>query len=278
MTALDVHANPSAYEPQAALQFTRTDDPASVAGTFHSRFAQLKKPQLVKKPRRHLRAPDSQRLVASRAVTDRRLVVNNIPVNVVLDHIVGGIPPVVEDLRPEDMPADAPDGVVALLVQPLVPEHLGVVVVHLEGAVVHVAGLVGAHEEGVVVDVVVAAVDVREDGHVLPGAVGLVDVEEVGGHEVEVLQVEVELAGEVLDAEAVVAQLGNSPLSASSSSSSSSSCRATAWTWLTHLMHGGRAGLEPEKFADAGLLVLEVVGELLRLLVFRRLALLLPVY
>ncbi len=73
----------------------------------------------------------------------------------------------------------------------------------------HVAGLIRAHKEGVVVDVVVAAVDVGEYGDVLLGPVRLVDVQEVGRYEVEVLEVEIEFAGKVLDAQTVVAQLGD---------------------------------------------------------------------
>lgn len=99
-----------------------------------------------------------------------------------LDHIPGCVPPIVEYLRSENMPTDTPDRLVVLLAQPLVSEHLRIIIMHLERAMVHVAGLVRAHEKRVVVDVVITAVDVREDGDVFLRAVGLVDVEEVRGY------------------------------------------------------------------------------------------------
>lgn len=71
------------------------------------------------------------------------------------------------------------------------------------------ADLVRAHEECVVVDVVVFAIDMGKYGNVFLCAIGFVDIEEIGGHQVEVLQIEVELARKVLDAKTVVAQLGD---------------------------------------------------------------------
>ncbi len=70
---------------------------------------------LLEEPRRYFWAPDSQRLVAGRTVADGGLAIDNIAVDVVLDHVMRGIPPIVEDLRPEDMSANPPDGFVALL-------------------------------------------------------------------------------------------------------------------------------------------------------------------
>jgi len=166
----------------------------------------MKKP-LIKEPLRHFWTPDSQRLIAGGTITNRSLLIDDVAVDVVLNHVMRSVPPIVEDLRSEDVSPDAPDGLVALLGQPLVTQHLSVVVVYLERAVVYVARLVGAHEEGMVVDVVVAAVDVREDGHVLLRSVRLVDVQEVRRYEVEVFQVEVQLAGKVLYAQTIVAEL-----------------------------------------------------------------------
>ena len=79
---------------------------------------------------------------------------------------------------------------------------------------VHVLGGVRGHEEGVVVDVGVAPVDVREDGNVFAGGGlggGGGDVEEVGGREIEVRGVEAHLGGEVPHAEAVVSELYTPP-------------------------------------------------------------------
>ena len=88
-----------------------------------------------------------------------------------LHHVPRRVPPVVEYLTAENVPANAPDRLVLLLRQPLMAEGLRVEVVDLEAAVVHVrtaaAGRERRHEHGVVVDEILAAVDVREHGDVL---------------------------------------------------------------------------------------------------------------
>ena len=46
-------------------------------------------------------------------------------------------------------------------------EFLGIEVVNLKRAMVHVAGWVGAHEKGMVVNMVASSVDVSKNGHIL---------------------------------------------------------------------------------------------------------------
>ena len=52
---------------------------------------------------------------------------------------------------------------------------------------VYVASLVSAHEERVVVNIIVTAVNMGEDSNVLPGPIRLIDVQEVSWYKVEVL-------------------------------------------------------------------------------------------
>jgi hypothetical protein len=47
----------------------------------------------LQEPLWHLRTPNSQRLVSSRAPTDRRIFVHQVAVGIVLDHVAGSIPP-----------------------------------------------------------------------------------------------------------------------------------------------------------------------------------------
>lgn len=115
------------------------------------------------------------------------------------DHIAGRIPPVIKDLRAKDMPSHTPDALIILVGQPLMAQLLGVEVVDLERTVVHVCGGVAAHKEAVVVDKVGSAVDVREHRHV-DGLSVLIDVQEIGGNDVEVGRVEADHGGEVGDA------------------------------------------------------------------------------
>lgn len=155
--------------------------------------------------------------MARGAVAHGRILIDEIAIGVVLDHEAVDVPPVVEDLGAEDVPADAPDGLVFLLGEPLVAQRLGVEVVHFKGAVVHVlvdVGGQGRQEHGVVVDEALAAVDVGEERDFLAG--GLVgfrvdvvewDVEDVARHDVEVARVPVHSRGEVFHVEAKVAEL-----------------------------------------------------------------------
>lgn len=135
------------------------------------------------------------------------MLIDQIAIGIMLNHITSGIPPVIEDLRAQDMPTDSPDRLIPLLRQPLMSQHLGVVVMHLERAVVHMRRWVGAQEEAVVVDGLLASVDVGEDcdGHFLAGC--LFDPEEVGWHDVELVRVELDHCVEVLHAKTEVAEL-----------------------------------------------------------------------
>ncbi|KAK5624816.1 hypothetical protein RRF57_000532 [Xylaria bambusicola] len=102
-----------------------------------------------------------------------------------------------------------PDGFVALLSQPLVPKHLGIIVVDFEGAMVHVASLIGAHEERMMVDIIIAAVNVGEDGNIFLSPVKFVDIQEVGWYKVKVFEVEIEFSRKILDTQTVMTQLQN---------------------------------------------------------------------
>ena len=81
-----------------------------------------------------------------------RALIQEIPVNIVLHDEPARVEPVVEDLAPHDVPADAPAVLVALVAEPVVAEDLGVEVVGLEGGVVDVELWAFEEEEGVVVD------------------------------------------------------------------------------------------------------------------------------
>lgn len=136
------------------------------------------------------------------------------------------------------MPANPPHGLVILASQPLVPEQLGVEVVDLKRRVMHMARGRAAHEERMMIDVLVAAVNVREKPHLLlpAGRVLFGHAHEVRGHQVEVPRVEADLLLQVRDAQAVVAEL----------------------------VHGGGAVVEALEGARARLFLSRVVNELSR--------------
>ena len=123
-----------------------------------------------------------------------------------LNHIPMHIPPVIENLGTKNMSPNAPNSLIPLFRKPLVTKLLGVYIVDLEGAVVDMRGGIRTHEEGMVVHQILATVDMREDGYCFFGFASF-HVEEVCWDDVEVLGVEVEFGLEVLDAEAVVAEL-----------------------------------------------------------------------
>lgn len=110
--------------------------------------------------------------------------------------------PIIENLTPQYMSAHAPTILIAFLDQPIVPEHLGVEIKHLERRMVHVRFGPLEEKEGVVVDKLLATVQVHECGDVAAFCV----VQQVGGFEVEVAGPEVEGCGEVGDGHAEVAE------------------------------------------------------------------------
>lgn len=113
-------------------------------------------------------------IIRTRRTSLRRLsIIQQIPVDIMFHDEARGVEPVVEDLAPHDVAADAPAILVALVAQPVVAEDLGVEVVGLEGGVVHVVLGALEEEEGVVVDALLAAVDAEEGGDV--AALGVVD-------------------------------------------------------------------------------------------------------
>ena len=87
---------------------------------------------LVQKLLRHLRTPDRQSFMSGGSVSQWRFFVDEVTICIMLNHVARRVPPVIEDLRAEDMPANAPDGLVVLLGEPLVAEGLGVEIVHFE--------------------------------------------------------------------------------------------------------------------------------------------------
>ncbi len=89
-------------------------------------------------------------------------LVQQIAVDVVLEDEPRRIEPVVEDLAAHDVPSHAPAVLISRMTQPVVPEHLGVEVVRLEGRVVHVVLGSLEEEEAVVVYELVSAVQAEE--------------------------------------------------------------------------------------------------------------------
>ena len=70
--------------------------------------------------------------------------------------------PVVEDLRAQNMSSNTPHRFVPLRCQPLMSQVLRVKVMDLKASMVHMCRLVRAHEECVMVNVVLTAVNVAE--------------------------------------------------------------------------------------------------------------------
>jgi len=130
-----------------------------------------------------------------------------------LNHIARRIPPIIKDLRSKDMPANTPHTLIPFLREPLMTEILRVKVVDFETGVVDVRGWVRRHEESVMVNIVLSAVDVCEDGDIaclLVARRWIGDVEEVRRREIEIARVPLQLCWKVLYTEPVVAELVDS--------------------------------------------------------------------
>lgn len=165
---------------------------------------------LIQKPLRHLRPPNRQTLIPRRSPRNRRILIDQIPIGIMLHHIPRSIPPIIKDLTTQYMSSDSPYALIPLTGKPFVPQVLGVEIMHFETTVVNVRGWVRGHEECVVVCVAGSEVYVEEYGDV--GALGWLSrvggyVEEVCRGEVEGGDVPFQECGKVFDAETVVAQL-----------------------------------------------------------------------
>src|SRR5688572_20367795 len=117
--------------------------------------------------------------------------VQHIGIGPVLVHAAPGILPVVVDLAAQQVPADAPDMLVlAGALQMLVAHHQVIEAVHLERHVVQPAVRAFEAQEGMVIDVGLAAVAAVERGD---DVVLMARVHLVGGHEAEHLAVPADL-------------------------------------------------------------------------------------
>lgn len=123
-----------------------------------------------------------------------------------LDHIPSSVPPVIKDLRAQNVSANAPHRLIILVGKPLVSEFLRVEVMNLERAMMDMRCCILAHEEAVVVHVIGAAINVSEKRDVLLLAI-LLQVEEVCRHNVEVGGVEIDQIVKFLRANSEVSKL-----------------------------------------------------------------------
>lgn len=121
---------------------------------------------LLQKPRWHFRPPNRQTLIPRRSISNRRLVIQQIAIRIVFDHVSRCVPPVIENLGAQDMSSHTPYTLVSLFGQPLVTQLLGIKVMHLERAVMHVRSGIGAYEETVMVNKLGASIDMRKHGHI----------------------------------------------------------------------------------------------------------------
>jgi hypothetical protein len=153
----------------------------------------------------------------SRPIAHRRVLIHQIPIRIMLNHKPTNIPPIIKNLTTQNMSPDTPNTFILLLCEPLMTQQLRIEIMNFVRGVMNVSRFVrdgGGHEESVVVDRVLAAVDGREETYFLAG--GLVgrwvdgfarDIEDIGGVEVEVPSVPVHLGGEVVAVETEVTEL-----------------------------------------------------------------------
>lgn len=160
----------------------------------------------LKKPRRNFRPPNRQRFIPCRTVSNRRLAVYQVAICVMLNHVIIWVPPVVKNLRAQNVPTNAPYRPITLLDQVLMAQLLCIKIVDLKGAMVHMRSCSCAHKKTVVVNQFFAAINVGKKGHNPPWRV-IVNIEKVTRHKIKVSNIKVKLLLEVLDAKSVVPKL-----------------------------------------------------------------------
>lgn len=138
----------------------------------------------------NLGSPNGQGLVARGQNTNRGILIDEIAVGVMFNHVACWIPPIVENLGSQNMSAHAPDGLIALPGQPLMSQVLGVIVMDLKGAMVHMrVTWADAEKERVVVRVLLAQVQVHKCSHIRSVTV-MFHVKQISGNDIEIRGVE----------------------------------------------------------------------------------------
>lgn len=74
---------------------------------------------LLQESQRNFGSPDSQGLMARRQNSNWSVLIDQIAISVVFNHVSCWVPPVVKNLGSQNMPAHAPDGLIALTGEPL---------------------------------------------------------------------------------------------------------------------------------------------------------------
>lgn len=161
---------------------------------------------LLQEPSRNFWSPNSQRLITRRTISNGCLIIHQISIRIVLNHITGSIPPIIKDLRTENVSADTPNRLVAFVRQPLMSQFLCIKIMDLEGTMVNVGCGVCAHEETVVIDVLISPIDMREQRDILLVAF-IFHVQEVSRHKIECCRIESDEILELLCANSEVAKL-----------------------------------------------------------------------
>lgn len=136
-----------------------------------------------------------------------RIMIHQIAIGIVLNHIACGIPPIVKNLTPEDVAPYAPDILVTLLGQPLVTKLLRVKIMDLKRTVVNVRRIAAREEYGVMIDRLLTSINVRKHCHIPIDAFIRGYEEKIARHEVEVSCVPVKLSIKVLYTKPIVAKL-----------------------------------------------------------------------
>lgn len=108
------------------------------------------------------------------------------------------------------MSPNPPDTRITLLGQPLVPQLLSIVIMNFKTRMMHMTRFIRRHEKRMMIDGVVAPVDMHEHRDIFSRFIVLDgDIEEICGCEIEGPAVPFELLVEVLDAETEVAEFMN---------------------------------------------------------------------
>lgn len=114
----------------------------------------------------------------------REAVVQQVSIDIMLQYEPTRVIPVIKDLAAHDVPSDAPAVLITLVPQPIVPQDLGVKIVRLKGRVVDVELWALEKKEGVMVDLLVSAVETEEDGYIF----AFVVVDELARHSVSMFR------------------------------------------------------------------------------------------
>src|SRR5436305_2230500 len=130
-------------------------------------FAMYFAVHLIKECFWNIATPNVQHLIFCWSSSNRIFIINKVAVSIMFDHESVYIIPVIKNLTTKNVTANTPTQFITLLLKPLMSKKLCVEVMNLKGAVMDMDGRLFLAKEGVMINVILTAIEVEKTGDIL---------------------------------------------------------------------------------------------------------------